>query len=190
MDRAFRRNTFILAGSLTAILVLYVFVYWLPQRRSKLDMLDRIQSKRDAIENYKLQGAQLANLNNELGLLAEYNEKMAERIPSALNVKDFLATVHSLGQREEVTISAVTPGLATDLVGSQQQPVSLTLIGDFPAIVRVIYELETMNRMVDLSDLDIRPLGKAGSDGQLEAKVNVQLYARPAKSAATSQNDG
>jgi Tfp pilus assembly protein PilO len=190
MDRTFRRNTLILAGSLTAILVLYIFVYWLPQRRHKTEMLDRIQSKRDAIESCEQQGTQLANLNNELGLLAAYNEKMAERVPPALNVKDFLATVHSLGQRESVTISAVTPGLAHDLVGSQQQPVTLTLVGEFPAIIRLIYELETMTRMVDLSDLDMRTLDKAGSERQLEAKLNVHLYARPAKPSPTSKNDG
>jgi len=190
MDSTFRRNTLILTGSLAAILVLYFFVYWLPQRRYKAEMLSTIQSKREAIESCKLQSTQLAFLNSELGQLEAYNEKMAEQIPTVLNVKDFLSTVHSLGQREGVTISTVTPGFATELVGNQQQPVSVTLVGKFQAIVQLMHELETMSRRVDLPDLDIRTLDKLGTGDQLEAKLNVRLFARPAKTASTSPNDG
>jgi Tfp pilus assembly protein PilO len=190
MDRAFRRNTIILAGSLVAIIALYAVVYWLPNRRFKAETLRAIQSTRDGIETCKKQGTQLTALNVELGQLQAYNQMMSERIPVALNVKDFLATVHSLGQREGVTIAAVTPGIAADLVGIQQQQISVTLVGEFHAIARLMYELEAMTRMVDLSDLDIRTIDKAGMEDQLEAKLNVRLFARPAKPPLPSQNSG
>lgn len=190
MDRTFRRNTLILSGCLAAILILYVVVYWLPHRRYKSEMLSAIQDKRDAIESCKQQGTQLTALNGELGQLQAYNDKISERIPAALNVKDFLSTVHSLGQREGVAIANVTPGLAADLVGIQQQQISVTLIGRFQAIVQLMYELEATTRMVDLSDLDVRTVDKPGMEHQLEAKLNVRLFARPPKSPAPAQNNG
>ena len=148
MDRTFRRNTLILSGSLVAILVLYMVVFWLPQRRHKAEMRSAIQNKREAIESCKQQSTQLTVLNRELGQLQAYNEKLAEQIQATLNVREFLSTVHSLGQQEGVTISNVTPGIAIDLVGIQQQPISLTLVGRFHAIVQLMYELETMARRV------------------------------------------
>jgi Tfp pilus assembly protein PilO len=190
MDHTFRRNTVILSGSLAAILVLYLFVYWLPQRRYRSEMLSAIQAKREGIESCKQQSTQLTVLNSELRQLQAYNDKMAERIPAALNVKDFLSTVHSLGQREGVTISNVTPGLPADLVGIQHQQISVTLVGRFQSIAQLIYQLEAIPRMVDLSDLDIRTVDKAGMEDQLEAKLNVRLFARPPKSPPRSQSNG
>lgn len=190
MDRTLRRNTLILIGSLAAVIVLYVVVFWLPQRRRMAELHSDIQTKRDAIESCKQKSTQLTLLNGELGQLEAYNQQAAERIPAALNVKEFLATVHSLGQREDVTISNVTPGIAANLVGTQQHPISLTLVGKFHAIVQLMYELETMNRMVDLSDLDVRALDKPGMEDQLEAKLNVRLFVRPVKPPVPSQNNG
>jgi len=190
MDRTFRRNTIILTGSLAAIIALYAVVYWLPNRRFKTETLRAIQSTREGIESCQKQSTQLTALYAELGQLQAYDDKMSERIPTALNVKDFLSTVHSLGQREGVTIAAVTPGLAADLVGIQQQQISVTLVGRFHAIARLMFELEAMTRMVDLTDLDIRTVDKTGMEDQLEAKLNVRLFARPAKSPPPSQNNG
>lgn len=190
MDRTFRRNTLILSGSLVAILILYMVVFWLPQRRHKAEMRSAIQNKRDAIESCQQQSTQLTVLNRELGQLQAYNEKLAEQIQATLNVREFLSTVHSLGQQEGVTISNVTPGIAIELVGIQQQPISLTLVGRFHAIVQLMVELETMARMVDLSDLDIRSMDKPGMEDQLEVKLNVRLLARPAKSSLAAQNSG
>ncbi len=190
MDRAFRRNTLILIASLAAILMLYVLVYWLPQRRRTADIRGNIQRTLEAIEQCKQQSAQLSRLNGELTQLESYTHQVAEQIPPVLNVKEFLATVHSLGQQQDVTISNVTPSISSELVSIQQQPISLTLVGQFHAIVQLMYELETMNRMIDLSDLEVRARDKATSDGVLEVKLNVRLYARPAKSPLPVQNNG
>ena len=190
MDRAFRRNTLILIGSLAAILILYVVVYWLPQRRRTAEMRSNIQRTLEAIEHSKQQSAQLARLNGELAQLESYTHQVAEQIPPALNVKEFLATVHSLGEQEDVKIPNVTPSISSELVTIQQQPISLTLVGQFRAIVQLMYELETMNRMIDLSDLEVRAIDKATSNGALEVKLNVRLYARPAKSSLPVQNNG
>jgi len=191
MDKTLRRNTLILVGSLAAILLLYVIVYWLPQRRRSANMRGEIQQKREAIENCKKQSNQLPSLKGELALLETYNRTGAERIPPAMNVKEFLAAVHSLGQREDVNVANMTRGITTEFAGLQQQPINLTLVGKFNSIVHLMYELETMNRIIELSDLDIRSLDKtATQDDMLEVKLAVRLYARPPKLPPPTQNNG
>jgi Tfp pilus assembly protein PilO len=190
MDRSLRRNTLILVCSLAATLVIYLVLFLFPQRRQADSLRSGIQQKRGEIDRCKQQAAQLVMYNAELALLETANQRAAAEIPPALNVKEFLATVHSLGHQAGVTVSNVTPGIAADLVGVQQQPISLALVGRFRPAMQLVYELETMGRLVELADLDIRTLEKGAAEDLLEVKLTVRLFARPPKSTPPAQNSG
>ncbi len=190
MNGSLRRNTMILIVSLAAILVLYLLFFWLPQRRNSALMLGTIQKRRGEIDRCRQQADQLPMLNGELEQLESYNRQVAERIPAVLDVREFLKTMHGLGQQHAVTISTWSPSLASDLVGIKQQPVSLTVVGKFQAIVKMIYDLEAMDRLVELTDLDMKVKDVAGrAEDMVEAKLSVRLFARPPKSPANSQNN-
>lgn len=191
MDSTLRRNTLILIGSLGAILSLYVFAYWLPHHRQIAEMRRGIQDKREMVSLQEQQIAQRTMLHDELGHLETYNQSIANRIPSALDVKEFLTVVHSLGQKEGVAISSVTPGITSELIGVQQQSVRLTMVGRFRAIVQMMYELETMARIVDIMELDAMSSTKPGeTEDAIDVKLDVRLFARPTKAPVLLQNSG
>src|SRR5262245_7490433 len=98
MDGNLRRNTLILVCSLAATLVIYLFAYWLPQRRLASELRVEIQQKKSGIDQCKQRAMQLVMFRAELANLQAANQQATQQIPAALNVKDFLATVHSLGQ--------------------------------------------------------------------------------------------
>jgi Tfp pilus assembly protein PilO len=190
MDRNLRRNTLILVFSLAATLVIYLAVFLFPQRRNASEMRVGIEQKRSEIERCNQQAHLLATFHSELALLEAVSEQATKEIPTALNVREFLSTVHSLGSQAGITISNVTPGIATEIAGVQQQPVSLALVGQFRPAMQLIHELETMGRLVELTDIDIRAVDKGGASDRLEFKLSVRLFARPPKSANPTQNNG
>jgi Tfp pilus assembly protein PilO len=191
MDRSLRRNTLILVSSLAAILIIYLVAYLIPHRNQAQQLRVAIRQKQSEIDRCKAAEGQRVMVNADLALLETATRRAAEQLPPALNVKEFLATVHSLGHQADLTISNVTPGIVTDLVGVQQQPIGLTLVGRFRSIMKLVYELEQMGRLVELSDLDMRSLEKAGQrEDMLEVKVTVRLFARPPKGPPASNAPG
>ena len=188
MDRNLRRNTLILVSSLAAVLVIYLVAFLFPQRRHAQEVRSAIRQKQNDIDRCKMAATRLVMVNTDLALLETANKRAAEQIPTALNVKEFLATVHSLGHQAGLTISNVTPGMVPELVGVQQQPVSLALVGRFHQVMQLIYDLETKGRMVELSDLDMRARDKGSRDEEtLEVKLTVRLFAQPPKTSLPTQ---
>jgi Tfp pilus assembly protein PilO len=191
MDRNLRRNTLILVSALAAILVVYLIAFLIPQRRRADDLRAEIRRKKESISQCRQRADQQVMYDAELAMLQTANQRAMEQIPNALNVKEFLATVHSLGHQAGITISNVTPGIVSEVVSIQQQPISLALVGRFTAIMRLVYDLETMGRIVELTDLDIRSLDKtAALEDTLEVKLTIRLFAQPPKSAPPTQTNG
>ena len=129
-------------------------------------------------------------LPNTHGMQA-YNQSVADRLPLTMDVKEFLTAVHSLGQKDEVTISSVAPGITSGLIDVQAQSVRLTIMGRFHAVVQLMFELETTVRMVELTEIEAVASTKPGeTEDMIEVKLDARLFARPAKAPILSQNDG
>ncbi len=185
-----RRNTLILVATMLVTVVLYVLLYWMPHNRQMARMQADIVDKRLKIDEQRLKLAQLPALHSDLALLETINRQMTERVPESINVREFVAAIYEMGERRGVSITSVTPQIATHLVTFQQQPVTLTLGGRFHAIVELLHELETTEHLVELTDIEVKPTAKPGeTQGSLEVKVDVRLFARPIKPRLLSQTN-
>lgn len=189
MYGSLQRNRLIVVSGIAVVLVLFFVAYWLPYRRQIAQLRERIREASGEVSRQDRQAKRLSELRTELAQIEAHNKQVAERIPETLNVKDFLAAVYSLGQSDSVKVSTVTPQIMTKLVDVQQQNIRLSLVGPFPAIVGVIHKLETMLRKVEITDVEVTRESKADTGADfVEVHLGINLFARPPKSAGTSES--
>ena len=185
-----RRNTLILVAGMLVSVSLYVLIYWLPHKRYVARMQSDIISRRKQIDLQRSKLAQLAVLYGDLAVLSGYSREMADRVPATLNIREFHAAVHDMSEKHGVALSSNTPQIATELVGFQQQPATLTFAGRYHGVVAMFNELETMTPLVEVTSVDLKPTAKPGDpDATLEVKVDLKLFARPAKPVTSKNND-
>ena len=184
-----RRNRLILTSSLGAILTTYFLFAWLPHRRDVVTVRSQINETLRQVSGHMKQAQELAMLRNELAQLELYLRQIQQSIPEHIDPSGFLARVDELGQEHHVELTSMQPQPEKRLFQLEQQPIRLRLRGRFPAIVRVIYELEKESRveeqkpkevdrrMIELTSLDID--SAAAPPGEVVAELDVLLFARP-----------
>lgn len=110
---------------------------------------------------------ELALRSNEAALAA-----LRRRLPDSLGVGQFLSSLHAVMTRHDVELSKVTPGdtAAHDLY--RKTAMSFRCRGAFADLHAVMYELETMERLVRIEGVSIGG-GAAGRSCSMDVACSV-----------------
>jgi Tfp pilus assembly protein PilO len=170
-----RRNQLILTSALGLILVMYLLAYWLPRRRQNESLRSEIQQTQNQVAREKQQVAQLAQLRSEVVQIEAFKNTLMRALPAGLDDNGFLVQVHQLADQRDLSIKNVTPQPPAPLLDLQQKTIRLEVTGGFASLTNLVYQLESMPRVVELGDFELE---RDKSGDLLAAKLDVKLYAR------------
>lgn len=178
------RSIAIAAAPPLVVAGLWVSAVVLPTGNSADDLQDRLDAT-DAelvdlalvLEDSRSVDSQLASLNTQL-------DDLTIAVPPTPDIAGFVRLVHALADQSGTLVSSVTPQVEQDSsvsIGSQVTTVSLSLEGDYSAIMAFVDDLLDADRLVQIDSVDLAADSSAGS---LFVELVVSIYSESGSSSA------
>jgi Tfp pilus assembly protein PilO len=159
------------------IIVSLICGYWVMNRtikqRWQLRQENEIISKtlielKSAEENFENLNALLADTKREL-------EFLDKRIPISVNIGQVLKEIDYLMNDRKIILLSLQPLPPVEEKLYTKIPIRLMFEGSFASIYHLLYDLETMNRMLVAEDMDI---SRRSLDEQCQAVLTASVYQR------------
>jgi Tfp pilus assembly protein PilO len=164
-------------GIVLVIIVSLICGYWVMKRtikqRWQLRQENEIISKaiielKSAEENFENLNTLLADTKTELDFLDK-------RIPRSVNIGQVLKEIDSFMKDRNITLVSLQPLPPVEEKLYTKIPIRVMFEGSFASIYHLLYDLETMNRMLVAEDMDI---SRRSLDEKCQAVLTASVYQR------------
>lgn len=134
-----------------------------------------------------VQIAEREHLQAKLNERREQAGRLADLVPSHVEVSGVLQEVAQLAKRSQVTITRLEPMPQNDFASYSALPFSLGCKGEFARVTKFLSGLETQTRLVTFGEVALTR-GTDSNDRQVQASVSFSVYSRHADSARSAEN--
>ena len=161
-------------GILLIIALSFTCGYWVikdsvskhKQLRQENDIVSKsLNQLRSTEDNFK-------NINSLMMQTKKELEFLDKRIPKSVNIGEVLNEIDSFMKKRKVTLISMQPMVSVEEKLYTKIPIKLMLKGSFINIYNLLYDFETMNRMVVSDNMTISRSNFA-EDCQAELTANV-----------------
>ena len=159
------------------IIVSLICGYWVMNRiikqRGQLRQENEIISKtiielKSAEENFENLNALLADTKTEL-------EFLNKRIPVSVNIGEVLKEIDYFMNNRKIILLSLQPLPPVEEKLYTKIPIRLMFEGSFASIYHLLYDLETMNRMLVAENMSIT---RRNLDEKCQAEITASVYQR------------
>ncbi|MGD8254151.1 MAG: type 4a pilus biogenesis protein PilO [Syntrophobacterales bacterium] len=123
---------------------------------------------KSAEENFENLNTLLADTKTELDFLDK-------RIPRSVNIGQVLKEIDSFMKDRNITLVSLQPLPPVEEKLYTKIPIRVMFEGSFASIYHLLYDLETMNRMLVAEDMDI---SRRSLDEKCQAVLTASVYQR------------
>jgi Tfp pilus assembly protein PilO len=164
-------------GISLVIIVSLICGYWVMKRtikqRWQLRQENEIISKalielKSAEENFENLNTLLADTKTEL-------EFLNKRIPVSVNIGEVLKEIDYLMKNRKIILLSLQPLPPVEEKLYTKIPIRLMFEGSFASIYHLLYDLETMNRMLVAENMSIT---RRNLDEKCQAEITASVYQR------------
>lgn len=136
-----------------------------------------IEAKRATLVTLAASTATVADLEAQLGSLGEAVNVFERKLPKQKEVDQILAEVWKLGEKHALRAQSVKP-LRVDRAGAcSEQPIELAFEGSFVGFHGFLRELESSDRIVRVTEIDVR--NATEEKKPMSAKLTLNIYFEP-----------
>ncbi len=141
-----------------------------------------IEKKQHTLRALAQSSATLSQLEGELSALQSSVHIFEKKLPREKEVDQILGDVWQLAERNALRATSVKP-LKTDKAGStNEQPIEMTFDGEFVGFSRFLKALEASDRIIRITQLELRKITDGGKP--MQAKLVLNIYFEADKSLA------
>jgi type IV pilus assembly protein PilO len=149
----------------------FVFVYR-PQSTQLADLNQQITQRRAELDSDRSQTNRLPRVASELEQLKARLANF-KQLPAGVELGEFTNDIHAISLRTGLPEPTVVPGPARSDRLFSEQPIELSLQGNFSKVFNFIRQIEDMPRLTHVRDVSIKSVGDAG---EVEATLSVIIY--------------
>lgn len=165
---------------LFVLLAMPVSSYWFVFRPQNVE----IEAAKKEIEHKELLLEKLAEATQQSANLERANEEISEaiglvesRLPNNKEVEVILEQVSELARRSRLDLPKVKAGKPVVAARYMEQPLEMTMQGDFDDFYEFLLKLERLDRITRVLDLNLERLDK--ENGSMVATFTLSIYFEP-----------
>lgn len=162
---------------LLVIIVSFAFGYWVfkntVKKHSQLRQENEIVSKN--LDNLKSAEQNLQNLNSLIKNTQKKLELLDKRIPKSANIGEVLKEINFLMKKREIVLLSMQPLPMVEQEMYSKIPIRLTFEGCFINIYNLLYDFETMNRMLVTEKMTVT---RSNLEDNCQAELTASVYQR------------
>jgi Tfp pilus assembly protein PilO len=159
------------------IIVSFACGYWVikntANKQAKLRQENEIVSKN--LDELKSAEQNFANLNSLLEDTKKELELLDKRIPKSANIGEVLKEVNSFMKKREIVLLSMQPLPIIEQEIYSKISIRLMFKGSFANIYNLLYDFETMNRMLVTEKMSIT---RSNLDDSCQADLTASVYQR------------
>ncbi len=179
-------------GVLLAVPVASYFMVFRPQNDGIARAKQEIALKQQTLEKLREATARTADLKRANEQIQQSIASVSERLPTGKELDSVLRDVAQIAAKNGLEVPQFKRSDKAMPAGpALEQPLTVSLRGDFDGVYKFFIELEQLHRIVRVTDMKLRRLGDkvVESDGQIEAALTLSIFyegGEPAPNPASS----
>ena len=169
---------------LTLMLALLGCSWWFGFKRvadRKEQYRAEMQQKRQELRDLELATSGIDDLGRRVDELRRAVEFFEAKLPREKEVQRTLRDVWQAAEKNQLEIRKFEPQPVKDESHYREQPIKLSLAGDFEGFYAYLLELERMDRITRVTSLDVSKIDDV--DGQTGADMTLSIFFEPAGTA-------
>ena len=166
-----RQTNYILAVVLIGIIILYVVLVFLPNRREAALIRRQLQTDRAFIAKTAGLSAAIAQVQKELDQVEHYTTKWRKQMPAKAEIPRLFAKLDRLAAVAGVSTIRLDPLPIIEHHSLQQVPITLAVAGTFAEVFSLLSGIEMLAEPICVDDVKIERTRKAGGSVEFELKL-------------------
>ena len=153
----------------------YVFAFSRPDLERKALRAD-IQQKRKALADLTVATAGIDDLNNKAADLQRAIEFFKSKLPQEREMDKILDELSNIAAENSLKTKTIKPLKIERAPGYSEQPISMSMSGDFGGFYQFLLQLERLPRVTRVMQMNVH---KNQRDGEVTADLTLSVYFEP-----------
>ncbi len=154
------------------------------QRRGAL--LADINAKESTLANLRSSTAGIADLSRKIADLQKAIAFFESKLPQEKEIDKILQEIWQMAEANSLQVKTVKTLRAEHAAGYNEQPIQMSLSGDFNGFYSFLLQLEKLPRITRIHQMTLKKI--ADHEGEMQAQLTLSIFfepeARPAVAAA------
>jgi len=138
------------------------------------DQQGRVQAKLTKLNEFEKSAAATADLNKQLEQLEKAVDFFENRLPNKSEIHKVLEQVTVIAQKEGLTPKTIRTLAEKENNGYIEQPLKMTLVGNFNSFYSFLLELEKLPRIMKVRELVVQKA--KDNEGEVESDFVVSIF--------------
>lgn len=175
---------FIFIAVLLGMLVCsYIFIFQkVNLQRNKL--LSETKQQEQTLNDVRQATHGIDDLNRKIAQQQKAISFFQARLPAQREVDRILKEVWQIAEADRLTTKTIKTLKSEHNANYSEQPIEMSLAGDFTGFYSFLQQLETLDRITRVSQMNLQRID--GENGQMQAKLTLSVFFTPDSSAEAS----
>jgi len=166
------------------LLASYFFVFAKASAKKK-DLLADIQSKQTELSNLRQATVGIDDLGRKIDELQKAIAFFESKLPQEKEVDKILKEVWQLAEANQLQTKTVKPAKSERGASYSEQPIEMSLSGDFNGFYSFLLQLEKLPRITRLTKMNLQKINE--HDGQMSAQLTLSIFFEPDGASASAR---
>jgi len=166
-------------GLLALLLVLGILFFWWPKYQDLADQLSRVKEKRAELESKEEYFSELEKISTKAAQYQSEISKIESVLPSTQRASDLLSFIGKTASQSGLILQSLNLGnvsLSEADSDIKETPLSMTIIGSYPAFKNFIIAIEKSARLVEVEQASFSIPQAGGEIFSFDLKIRTHSY--------------
>ena len=159
----------------------YFFVFSKANAK-RAELQTEILAKQTALNNLRQSTAGIEDLNRKISELQQAITFFESKLPQEKEVDKILKEVWQLAEANQLQTRTVKPSKSERSASYSEQPIEMSLAGDFNGFYAFLLQLEKLPRITRLTKMNLQKINE--HDGEMTAQLTLSIFFEPDASAS------
>jgi type IV pilus assembly protein PilO len=138
---------------------------------------DDTLAKQHALADLRTETTGIVDLNRKIDDLQAAIKIFDSKLPAQRDVDTILQQISQISQSAGLTTRTVKPAKSETTANYSEEPIELTLSGDYKGFYQFMLDLEQLPRLTRVTQMRLTKIN--GTEGQMTADVTLSIYFAP-----------
>ena len=154
--------------------------------KKKQDLLADIHTKQASLSNFQQATAGIEDLNNKIDELSKAITFFESKLPQEKEIDKILKEVWQMAEANQLTTKTIKTMKAQRGPNYSEQPIQLSLSGDFNGFYAFLLQLEKLQRITRITDMNLQKI--SDRDGEMQAQMTLSIFFEPDTGSVAGAN--
>jgi type IV pilus assembly protein PilO len=172
----------VLVSVMAALLLGSYFFVFAKSNQKRQQLRDEIASKRTALADLQQATAGVDDLGKKVEELQKAIDFFEKKLPQEREVENILREISPMAEANSLQIRTVKPQRTERGPNYSEEPIQITLSGDFNGFYAFLLQLEKLPRITRVPQMKLEKINER--DGEMTAQMTLSIFFEPDAQAA------